>query len=64
MVFNPVVYALLALGVGLYFRAVRVLGARGYDQWYVIEQDTAPGDPTETARTNRMYLEELLGVTA
>jgi cytochrome c oxidase assembly factor CtaG len=30
LVFDPVVYVLLALGVGLYFRAVRVLGRRGY----------------------------------
>ncbi len=32
----------------------------GYDGWYVIEQDTCPGDPTSTAKANRAYLEGLL----
>jgi hypothetical protein len=31
-----------------------------YDGWLVIEQDTTPVDPTETARKNREYLESLL----
>jgi hypothetical protein len=31
-----------------------------YDGWLVIEQDTTPVDPTETARKNREYLEGLL----
>jgi inosose dehydratase len=39
---------------------VAALHERGYDGWYVIEQDTAPGDPTVTARRNREYLERLL----
>jgi sugar phosphate isomerase/epimerase len=43
---------------------VAALQAVGYDGWYVIEQDTAPGDPTETARANREYLERLLAVAA
>jgi inosose dehydratase len=39
---------------------VAALRAGGYGGWYVIEQDTAPGDPTDTARRNREYLERLL----
>lgn len=29
----------------------------GYDGWVIVEQDTTPIDPTETARRNRAYLE-------
>lgn len=39
---------------------VAELVRRGYDGWYVLEQDTCPGDPLETARQNREYLEALL----
>jgi inosose dehydratase len=34
--------------------------ARGYDGWFVLEQDTTPGDPMATARRNREYLEAML----
>lgn len=34
----------------------------GYDGWLVVEQDTAPGNPTETARRSREYLRHELGV--
>jgi hypothetical protein len=39
---------------------VEKLRLADYDGWLVIEQDTTPGDPTETARKNREYLEALL----
>ncbi len=31
-----------------------------YDGWLVLEQDTTPGNPTEVARENRVYMEKLL----
>lgn len=43
---------------------VAAIQAAGYNGWYVIEQDTTPDDPTETARRNREYLERLLGIGA
>jgi inosose dehydratase len=39
---------------------VTALRAHGYDGWYVLEQDTCAGDPLETARRNREYLEAIL----
>jgi inosose dehydratase len=39
---------------------VEKLRLADYGGWLVIEQDTTPGDPTETARKNREYLEGLL----
>lgn len=39
---------------------VAALRSHGYDDWLVIEQDTTAGDPMETARRNREYLEALL----
>jgi inosose dehydratase len=39
---------------------VEKLRLADYDSWLVIEQDTTPRDPTETARRNRKYLETLL----
>jgi inosose dehydratase len=54
----------LGEGIARIAEVVAALGARGYDEWYVIEQDTAPGDPTETARANRLFLERLLRVAA
>lgn len=33
---------------------------RGYDGWFVLEQDTTPDDPKDVARANREYLEALL----
>jgi inosose dehydratase len=40
---------------------------RGYDGWFVLEQDTCAGDPKDLARVNREWLEAklaALGVTA
>ncbi len=54
----------LGQGIARIPEVVAALQAVGYDGWYVIEQDTAPGDPTETARANREYLERLLAVVA
>ncbi len=54
----------LGEGIARIPEVVAALHDAGYDGWYVIEQDTAPGDPTETARANREYLERLLAVGA
>lgn len=40
---------------------IDALRSHGYDGWLVIEQDTTPGHPMDTARRNREYLEALLG---
>jgi inosose dehydratase len=39
---------------------ITALRDHGYDGWLVIEQDTTPDDPTQTARANREYLEQVL----
>ena len=39
---------------------VSALESRGYDGWFVLEQDTTPDDPKAVARANRLYLEGLL----
>ena len=39
---------------------LELLRAGGFDGWLVIEQDTTPDDPTDTARSNRVQLEALL----
>jgi len=39
---------------------ITALRDNGYDGWFVIEQDTTPNDPTQTARANRQYLEQVL----
>lgn len=54
----------LGQGIARIPDVVAALQAAGYDGWYVIEQDTTPGDPTEVARANREYLERLLAVGA
>ncbi len=54
----------LGEGIARIPEVVAALREAGYDGWYVIEQDTAPGDPTETARANREYLERLLAAGA
>jgi inosose dehydratase len=43
---------------------VAALLRRGYDGWFVLEQDTNRGDPKDVARANREYLEALLGTLA
>lgn len=54
----------LGQGIARIPDVVAALQTVGYDGWYVIEQDTAPGDPTEVARMNREYLEQLLAAGA
>jgi inosose dehydratase len=51
----------LGEGVARIPEIVAALRSHGYDDWYVVEQDTAAGDPLDTARRNREYLEALLG---
>ena len=50
----------LGQGIARVPEVVADLLARGYDGWFVLEQDTTPGDPMATARQNREYLEALL----
>ena len=54
------VFPPLGEGIARVPDVVAALHTIGYDGWYVIEQDTAPGDPTDTAHRNREYLERLL----
>ncbi len=53
----------LGEGIARVPEVVADLLARGYDGWFVLEQDTTPGDPMVTARQNREYLETLLAGT-
>ncbi len=55
------VFPPLGEGMARIPEVVAALRNVGYDGWYVIEQDTCPGDPTATAKANRAYLEGLLG---
>jgi inosose dehydratase len=55
------VFPPLGEGIARIPDVVAALRGVGYDGWYVIEQDTCPGDPTATAAANRAYLEGLLG---
>jgi inosose dehydratase len=50
----------LGEGIARIPEVVAALRSHGYDDWLVIEQDTTAGDPMETARRNREYLEALL----
>lgn len=50
----------LGEGIAQVPEVVANLLARGYDGWFVLEQDTTPGSPMVTARKNREYLEALL----
>ena len=54
------IFAPLGEGAARIPEVVEKLRLADYDGWLVIEQDTTPGDPTETARKNREYLEGLL----
>ncbi len=54
----------LGEGIARIAMVVDALRSHGYDGWYVIEQDTTAGDPLETARQNREYLEALLASPA
>jgi inosose dehydratase len=50
----------LGEGIAQVPQMVEALVARGYDGWFVLEQDTNRGDPKDVARVNREYLEGLL----
>ncbi len=54
------IFPALGEGIARVPEVVADLRRRGYDGWFVLEQDTCPGDPVETARRNREYLEPLL----
>ena len=54
------IFAPLGEGAARIPDVVEKLRLADYDGWLVIEQDTTPADPTETARRNREYLEGLL----
>ncbi|AEB11691.1 TIM barrel protein [Marinithermus hydrothermalis] len=54
------VFAPLGQGIARIPEIVAALKAHGYAGWLVLEQDTTPDDPTEVARKNRAYLEEVL----
>ena len=41
---------------------VRTLVDNGYRGWVVVEQDTSPRHPTESARANRQFLRERCGI--
>jgi inosose dehydratase len=54
------IFAPLGEGAARIPDVIEKLRLADYDGWLVIEQDTTPVDPTETARKNREYLERLL----
>jgi inosose dehydratase len=54
------IFAKLGQGIVNIPAVVQALKDYGYDGWVVVEQDTTPGDPTQVARENRIYLEGLL----
>lgn len=50
----------LGEGIAQVKEVVGELLARGYDGWFVLEQDTCAGDPKDVARNNRAWLEAVL----
>jgi inosose dehydratase len=54
------IFPALGEGIAQVPEVVATLLARGYDGWFVLEQDTTPDDPKDVARANREYLEALL----
>ena len=56
------VFCELGQGVVDITAIVRTLIDSGYGGWVVVEQDTSPRHPTETARANRQYLRERCGI--
>jgi inosose dehydratase len=57
----------LGEGIARVEEVVAELLRRGYDGWFVLEQDTCSGDPKDVARVNREWLEATLarlGATA
>jgi len=58
------IFPALGTGIARVPEVVEALLRRGYDGWFVLEQDTCAGDPKKTAQANREYLEALLSRTA
>jgi inosose dehydratase len=54
------IFAKLGDGIVNIPSVIQALTTAGYDGWVVLEQDTTPGNPTEVANENRVYLESLL----
>jgi len=54
------IFAPLGQGIARVPEVIDALHAHQYHGWLIIEQDTTPADPTEIARQNRIYLENLL----
>jgi inosose dehydratase len=54
------IFPALGEGIAQVPEVVEALLRRGYDGWFVLEQDTTPDDPKDVARANREYLEALL----
>jgi inosose dehydratase len=58
------IFPALGEGIARVPEVVAELRRRGYDGWFVLEQDTSPDDPKDVARANREYLEALLASLA
>ncbi len=58
------IFPALGEGIAQVPECVAALLGRGYDGWFVLEQDTTPDDPKDVARANREYLEALLASLA
>jgi inosose dehydratase len=54
------IFAPLGEGIARVPDVIQALEDHHYEGWLVVEQDTTPGDPTEIAKQNRIYLERLL----
>lgn len=54
------IFPALGEGIARVPEVVEELLRRGYDGWFVLEQDTTPDDPKDVARANREYLEAML----
>jgi len=54
------IFAPLSEGIARVPDVIQALEDHHYAGWLVVEQDTTPGDPTEIAKRNRIYLERLL----
>jgi inosose dehydratase len=54
------IFTPLGQGIARVPEVIRALRDHQYAGWLVIEQDTTPLDPTENAKQNRIYLEQLL----
>ena len=58
------IFPTLGEGIAQVPEMVEALLGRGYDGWFVLEQDTCRGEPKDVARVNREYLEGLLARVA